>query len=135
MSIRFSGEMKIVNNMHKSAVGVKKGSAEAARKLMDSVYKESQHLVPVQTTALKTSARITEREANDKVTITIHYGSVFGIRDSSAYAVYVHEDLSLKHAPGKSAKFVEIPFFTHAFGAMPVFKMYVMRYLTQEVRG
>jgi hypothetical protein len=65
------------------------------------VQRESQLIVPVDTSNLKNSA------------FTRTFGSGFQsftlVGYTAAYAVFVHEDLMVGHAPGKVAKFLTLP--------------------------
>jgi len=65
------------------------------------IQRESQKIVPIDTSALKNSARTTKKGSGHKTEVTVSYGT--------EYAVFVHEDLNARHASGKSAKFLEIP--------------------------
>ena len=77
--------------------GWKKGMQEAAEYLK----KKSQEIVPVDAGVLYRSAFTTNWGTGFKTQFTVGY--------SAPYAVYVHEDLNMKHRPGKTAKFLEIP--------------------------
>lgn len=65
------------------------------------IQRESQKIVPIDTSALKNSARTRKEGKGHKTQVTVSYGT--------EYAVFVHEDLTARHAPGKTAKFLEIP--------------------------
>lgn len=70
------------------------------------IFNQSQRIVPFDTGALSASGRMTmiRSDAMIPVDIEIRYGG-----PSVPYAWVQHEDLSLRHDPGRSAKFVEIP--------------------------
>ena len=78
------------------AVGLKEGGLFLQR--------QSQLVVPIDTATLKNTARTNNigGEGFD-ADIIVHYGA------GAEYAVYVHEDLDAKHAPGKTAKYLERP--------------------------
>lgn len=124
-TIRFTGEKRVFAAMRRSANGAQSGSVRAARKLMHAVYVQSQIEVPVETASLKNSGRVVEDMGKRTFKVSIIYGSPIGIRDSSKYAVYVHEDLSKKHAPPTKAKFVEDPLMAAAAAGGMLFKTYV----------
>lgn len=79
------------------AQGVERGIKRAARFLL----RESLKIVPVDTGALKNSGRATFTGSGTETVGTVSY--------NTAYAVYVHEDLNARHAPGKTAKYLERP--------------------------
>jgi len=66
------------------------------------LQRKSQNLVPIDTNVLRASAetQIVKADGLD-IEVTMGYGTDYGI--------YVHENLEMRHKPGKSAKFVEIP--------------------------
>jgi len=65
------------------------------------LQRESQKIVPVETSNLKGSATTRAVGQGKKVEVLVGYGA--------AYAVFVHEDLEARHKPGKTAKFLERP--------------------------
>jgi len=69
------------------------------------LQRESQKIVPIDTSALKSSAATASSIERSKMEVVISYGT--------AYALYVHEDLEARHKPGKTAKFLEGPFREH----------------------
>ena len=80
------------------------------------LQRESQLIVPIDTSALKNSARTTFVPGSgarfrdgkgrfSKSTAPLAVAVTYG----TAYAIYVHEDLYASHAPGKVAKFLEKP--------------------------
>lgn len=78
--------------------GLKRGLKKAAELLLE----KSREIVPIDTGALHDSSKV-----------TLH-GRGYATAESRVsyrmfYAIYVHEDLSAQHAPGKTAKFLEGP--------------------------
>lgn len=76
----------------------------------------SQGLVPVDTSALKSSGYVSEPEQEgDRITVNIGYGGPAAKvnpktgESTDGYAIYVHENLEAFHPVG-TAKFLEIPF-------------------------
>jgi len=78
--------------------GLRKGLYQAGLFLQ----RESQKIVPIDTTDLKESADTRMEGTGRDVAVIVSYGT--------DYAVYVHEDLEARHKPGKQAKFLEQPF-------------------------
>ena len=61
----------------------------------------SQLIVPIDTAALKNSAKTLKEGKGKKTVVTVQY--------ETAYAIFVHEDLYARHQPGKTAKYLERP--------------------------
>lgn len=81
---------------------LREGLNEAARYL----FGITDEVVPVDTGLLQSTGGIddvTDDEVEPEV--ILGYGS-----NDAYYAVYVHEDLEARHAPGKQAKYLEGPF-------------------------
>lgn len=76
---------------------------EALGRCAAVVYRKSQKLVPRDTEALAHSGRV---ETNDKKGKGAQFEVVYG-DEEAFYALYVHEDLTKKHAPPTQAKFLE----------------------------
>ncbi len=77
------------------------------------VFDRSQDLVPVDTTALQKSGELHNPEVSgNSVSVAISYGDAA----TADYAEKVHEDLSVRHMPGRQAKFAEVPFVEGAKG-------------------
>lgn len=96
----------VIQAMHREVRRRGKAFARALLRGGLLIQRESQKIVPIDTGALKNSARTTTKGEGFKTTVTVSY--------ATAYAIYVHEDLEAKHAPGKSAKYLEIPIRRHA---------------------
>lgn len=72
------------------------------------VYSKSQEHVPLDDGELSTGARVSsEGSLTDHLEAVVAYGTD---PISAQYAVKQHEDLSLNHAPGQTAKFLENAF-------------------------
>ena len=97
-----TGVNKVINNLRiaNASMALKIGGNLKSAGLF--VQRESQKIVPVDTTNLKGTAK-TQNVGGDGLgtDIVVHYG------DEADYAVYVHENLDAKHKPGKRAKFLE----------------------------
>lgn len=81
--------------------GLRKGLFRAGLFLQ----RESQKIVPVETSILKNSAHTRMVGTGMDVAAIISYGT--------DYAMYVHENLEARHKPGKQAKFLEQPLRDH----------------------
>jgi hypothetical protein len=102
---------------------LEKYGARAGASLGTQLYKEgqgilasSQGLVPVDTTALKSSGYVTEPERKgDQLEVLIGYGgpaaqiNIKTGESTDGYALYVHENLEAHHPVG-TAKYLEMPF-------------------------
>lgn len=100
--VRVTGISSVITKLRRAhstiASGFAKGLKEAGLKLQ----RESQKIVPVDTSDLKGSANT--RNVGGKgfdADVVVSY--------NTEYAVYVHEDMNAKHKPGKSAKYLEKP--------------------------
>jgi len=69
------------------------------------LQRESQRVVPIDTSNLKNSAFTRQVGAGWAIDVIVGY--------TAMYAVYVHENLEARHAPGKQAKFLEGPLRVH----------------------
>lgn len=69
------------------------------------MFAESQRIVPVDTGTLRRSGIIMPPRSEGKnIVVILGYGGA-----ASAYALRQHEDLTLRHKKGKSAKYLERP--------------------------
>lgn len=79
----------------------------------ESVFLRSIELVPVDTGVLLESGELHDPEIDGhSVSVELSYGDEY----TDHYAEKIHEDLSLAHKPGKTAKFLEVPFLEGAKG-------------------
>ena len=99
--VRISGVQKLVADFkdleRRYARGFRTGLSMAGL----LIQRESQLIVPIDTSNLKNSA------------FTRTFGQGFQsftlVGYTASYAVFVHEDLLVGHAPGKTAKFLTLP--------------------------
>ena len=100
--IKIIGVNKVIGNLKKSklvtAAGVERGLKRAGLFLQ----RESQRVVPVDTSNLKGGA-FTRNVGGSGFDADVVVGYV------ADYAVYVHENLQASHKPGKQAKYLEQP--------------------------
>jgi hypothetical protein len=97
----------LVERIFKSAM------VETQNTVLQKVYDESQTLVPVNTGALRDSA-VFERANEFALEAYIQYGD-----GMVGYALSVHEDLSMPHAPPTQAKYLEVPMTRHQPELLP----------------
>ncbi len=96
------GSLEIQRELAARVKGNAKGMKRGLLKAGLFLQRLSMQIVPVDLNVLRPSAN-TRAEGSGKATsVIVSYGT--------DYAVYVHEDLEARHAPGKQAKFLEQPF-------------------------
>jgi hypothetical protein len=79
--------------------------SEGLKEVATTIYEDSKtNYVPIDTGALKNSAKMEEKSGASKYTIKISY--------NTTYAIYVHEIVYYYHAHG-SWKYLETPFTIH----------------------
>lgn len=100
-------------------------SAEAIKFSVKPIMDRSQELVPVDTGELKASAFMATETMAKGTRVLIGYAR-YG---QPYYAIYVHERLDLRHAQGKSAKFLERAISEK----LHVFKSNLMAYYRKEM--
>lgn len=101
-AIRVEGINRTLKKMEELQKKNKKAFNVGIGKAGYYLLEKSREIVPVDTGRLYNSGfnRLT-RDSRNTLTYQVGY--------SKKYAVYVHERLDLRHAPGKSAKFLEKP--------------------------
>ncbi len=99
MAGNVTGLEAVLSAMKKHVKDKSKGMERGLKRAGLFVQRESQKIVPVDTGALKNSARTTATGQGFKTVVNVSYGT--------AYAVFVHENLEAAHQPGKTAKFLE----------------------------
>ena len=92
-----------VENLKKVIARIENVTPEAIRFGLQPIFEESQRLVPVDTSRLKSSGFIETRQRVGGVSAEIGYGR-FGIPH---YAGFVHEMIDIPHAPPTRAKYLE----------------------------
>jgi hypothetical protein len=119
---------ELVKITERAGLNVRPALEKAVFAEANAVLNESKKIVPVDTGALKSSGRVERPVVNAAgVTVEVSYGGA-----AAPYALYVHEDPTASHAPGKSFKFLEIP----AMARRPVFVQNVKeRFITYVRRG
>ena len=92
---------KVKDALFKKAAGHAVGFHIGLTKAGLWLQAQSQKVVPVDTSALKNSARTRVEGTGFDTQVSVEY--------STHYAIFVHEDLTARHAPGKQAKYLEEP--------------------------
>ena len=100
-SVKVTGVTAILKNLKKVKVSQSKKLEKGLVKAGLFLQRESQKVVPVDTSALKNSAFTRKKGAGLRTEVEVGY--------TQGYAIYVHEDLEAHHAPGKIAKYLEHP--------------------------
>lgn len=108
MGINFdiSGAKRDLKGIEKRVTAAAKLAGGAEFKLFEA---ETKLRVPKDTTALVNSARSGDRHTGSRFSWWITYGNSNVDNVGIDYAAAVHEDLSAKHAPPTSSKYVETP--------------------------
>lgn len=83
---------------------VRAGAVQGLTKAAEFILAESRRVVPLEENTLELSG--TPSVDAESLTAAVSYGT--------PYAVYQHERLDLRHAPGRTAKYLETPMLTHA---------------------
>lgn len=79
----------------------------------NSIFADSQHVVPVKTGTLRSSGFVYGPYKNDSGNpeVLLAYGGA-----AKKYALEVHENLAMQHADPTSSKYLEGPFIAHMRG-------------------
>lgn len=102
VNVSLIGVNTVVQNLRTVKKDKVKALSRGLKKAARFLLAESQKIVPVDTGALRRSGFVRMRwEGTRRSEVVVGY-----VMD---YAIWVHERLDLRHAPGKSAKFLEIP--------------------------
>jgi hypothetical protein len=88
------------------------------------IFRNSQRIVPVATGTLRRSGVLdAPKQSGKSITVEMGYGGA-----ANAYALKQHEDLSLRHKEGKSAKYLEKPLMERAKNLREVLLRKMQRY-------
>ena len=99
-----TGDTRLVELFAKAGAAAPGALLRATYESAHLVLADSQEIVPVDTGALRASGQVhLPAVSGTNVEVVVGYGG-----PGVDYATYVHEDLSAHHAPGTSAKFLEI---------------------------
>lgn len=99
--VQIIGVKKLRRDLRKAKRNIEKGIERGLKAGGLYLQRLSQLIVPIDTSALKNSARTIALNSGADTEVLVQY--------LTAYAIYVHEDLHASHAPGKVAKFLEKP--------------------------
>lgn len=105
--VKIVGYKTFIRNLHKSRERWARGIAKGLKVAGTFIQRKSQEIVPVDTGKLKGSARTVNAGGSGffREDIVVFY--------KTDYAVLVHEDLDMRHKPGKKAKYLEEPSRKH----------------------
>jgi hypothetical protein len=104
-SMTLTGDDRLIEIFAKAGRGAGAALVQATMQSAYDIFEDSQMVVPVDTGALRASGQVRPPEVSGtNVEVVIGYGG-----PAADYAIYVHEDLEANHAPGTSAKFLEVP--------------------------
>lgn len=100
---KIGGVKRVISMFDRRSKALGRAFVRGAKKAGLALQRESQKVVPVDTGNLKNSAttRVDDSNKGFDAQVTVGY--------TANYAVYVHENLTARHAPGKTAKFLEGP--------------------------
>jgi len=106
MSVQMDGARELNELLSRVAsFGFVKEFEQAMFATANEVLNQSKKIVPVDLGALKDSGKVEKpKRSTTGVSVEITYGGT-----SAPYALYVHEDPSAQHKPGKSYHFLKIP--------------------------
>lgn len=97
--VSLDNKWKKVEAARRKAYGA--GMARGLKRAALLVQRESQKIVPVDTGTLINTAFTRADGRGENTSVVVGY--------KSNYAIYVHENLTARHAPGKEAKYLEKP--------------------------
>lgn len=98
-----TGLGKVIRNLTNSKIGLGKELERGLIKAGLFLQRESQLIVPIDTSNLKNSAFTRKKSGTSGLHTEVRVGY------TANYAIYVHEDLDAQHTPGKIAKYLERP--------------------------
>lgn len=105
LSLSLVGDRRLLDLFARAGAGAGPALVQATVESAQSMLADSQEIVPVDTGALRASGQVwPPHVSGGDVEVVIGYGGA-----AVQYAIYVHEDLGANHAPGTSAKYLEIP--------------------------
>lgn len=105
MSLTLTGDDRLVRIFAEAGRAAPRALVEATMHSAFEMFEDSQMIVPVDTGALRASGQVRPPQVQGaRVEVEIGYGGA-----AAPYGIYVHEDLEANHAPGTSAKYLEIP--------------------------
>ena len=94
---------QLLRGLSNAARGYNTGARQGVGEWGEHVLEESQRIVPIEEGSLQNSGTVAQ--SADGMTAGVGYGS----GPAAPYAVKQHEDLSLRHDPGRTAKYLELP--------------------------
>lgn len=101
ITVQTKGVQSLLRKIDRLQKGYSRGVERGVYKAGLFLQRESQKIVPVLTGNLRLSA-FTRKEGKGT-------GTQVRVGYTANYAVFVHENLTARHKPGKQAKFLETP--------------------------
>lgn len=103
--IEVKGVDKAMAKLSRLGPKVRQALRAALYQEAEAIMGASKEIVPVDTSALKTSGHVRPpEEQGGAITVTLGYGG-----PAAPYAIYVHERLDVRHKPPTQAKYLEQP--------------------------
>lgn len=120
--VKVTGVRAVIKNLKKVKVTSQGGLEKGLMKAGLFLQAASQKIVPVDTGALRNSAFTRLRwKGTKRADVLVGY--------TQSYAVYVHENLEARHAPGKQAKFLETPAKLHRKKLLEIIQSEMKKYI------
>lgn len=94
---------QVEKNLKALIASIEDATVPAVRAGLKPIFKRSQELVPVDTGALKQSGFLVVQRTKGKIQAEIGYARA----NKPNYAVFVHENLNMRHKAPTQAKFLE----------------------------
>lgn len=96
-----TGVDEVINNLRKFSKDYQKKVSVGMKLGGKFLWRKSLDVVPVDKDILKPSGYTRATGKGFDTVVTVGY--------TTSYAIYVHEDLTARHKPGKTAKYLENP--------------------------
>lgn len=120
----------IANKIEASETAVKLDALAYLKKVADKVHVEAKKIVPFDTGILHDTSMVYK----DFDSWIVKF-SALNIKGYFNYAWIQHENLEFKHAPGRTAKYLEKPFNEYTSGVNAELRNILMRHLTGGING
>ncbi len=130
------GLPQLLGKLKSVEVGAKKAVEMGLLRAGLHLQAKSQEVVPVDTGALRASAftRLVTREGGGQFAPR-GFNADVQVGYTMPYAIYVHEDLTMSHKPGKIAKYLERPAMEEAAAMRQIVSAEVKRGISQGARS
>lgn len=98
---KVEGVQQVLRNLKRARVGQGRLLEVGLMRAGLFLQRKSQQVVPIDTGALRNSAFTRMQGSGLRAEVVVGY--------TQEYAIHVHENLEARHAPGKIAKYLEVP--------------------------